>query len=637
MAAGGASRGTELELTFDSNENDIQELGENLLICQVLKLSNSFLHSFRDLGTQLQQLQVLSVLRAGLVDCDGVVALPLLRELYAGFNSIADVSGLALLEHLEVLDLEGNCLELSAVRQLKAATGLRQLTLQSNPAAGEGGYRATVLHQLPFLHCLDDVDVAPAELQAAQRQPPPASPSAPPSARSARSGTGASDSASIQSAASEDSVVADAVRASVSTALLHPASPQAQRLRAVAASDGGGGGEHRTLGIAVQHVLRPVSADSPLRPSRRDAFGPPLSARSGSGSGGDAFALRAHAEAAGGTQGAARRRHSDAAARRPRTAGSLPSSSLAARWDAFCAQAAAGGGGLSDAQARSLQAQLDAVLHSSSAPAREVEPGSGAPSSSTASELTHGTSSALVGNAARALRRKGVLEAPAPPSDPDAALDMAMHRLRRRSTGVGGAGGGASARRSRQDMLQLAGVQSALPPAPETTRGGNSALTPAAAASSTLPPRPVGTEQPGLGAGGGFLAMLDAAKEADTSSKRSASSVQLLSARRRAPSATSASISGRSSPGGGSTPQGEGAGDALGQTDSALIALLSQRPKHVPQLKSRDSFRGFFRGIPRLRMERLLRLAFAALEEEARDDKVHKRMALLQGVFQEDL
>jgi hypothetical protein len=75
----------------------------------------------------------------------------------------------------------------------------------------------------------------------------------------------------------------------------------------------------------------------------------------------------------------------------------------------------------------------------------------------------------------------------------------------------------------------------------------------------------------------------------------------------------------------------------VGRSDEALITLLSLRPKHVPQLKSRDAFRGFFRGMPRLRMERLLRLAFSSLEAEGRDSKVAKRMALLQGVFAEEL
>jgi len=636
----------QLELTFDASESDISELCDNLSSCQTLKLSSSYLSSFRDLGTQLQQLQVLSVIRAGLVDCDGIVALPQLRELYASFNSISDISGIALLDHLEVLDLEGNCLSLSAVPALGSVRSLRQLTLQSNPAAGEEGYRPTVLHTLPFLHTLDDMDVGPAELQAAQQQPP-RSPAAPPSARS---GTGASDRASIVSGASEDSVVADAVRASVSTALLHPASPQAQRLRAVAASDSPLEG---TLGIAVQHVLRPASADSPLRASRRDAFGPLLSARAGDAAAGDAFALRAHAEAASasGANGAARRRHSRAAARRPRTAGSIPSSTLAARWAAFASEAASGtAAGLSEAQTRSLQARLDSMLQTSTLDA--AAKGSGA-SQSTASELTHGTSSALVGNAARALRRKGVLDAPAPPSDPDAALALAMRRLRRRSTAT--ASGVSTARRSRDDMLRLAGVD----PSTSTSTGSgaaaagvsSSSATHAAQTTSELPPRPQGRASTpaaagatfggsgnGGGGGGGFLAMLDAAKAADSDSRRT-SSVQLLSARRRAPSAASGSMSGRSSPGGGSTPRGEaeGGGEALAQSDEALISLLSQRPKHVPQLKSRDAFRSYFHGISQLRMQRLLRLAFASLDEQSREDKVAKRLALLRGIFREEL
>ncbi len=642
------SPGHEVELTFDSNEGDIAEACDTLATCQVLRFTNSFLSSFRDLGTQLQNLQVLSVIRTGLTDCDGIAALPQLRELYAGFNSIADVTGITLLEYLEVLDLEGNCLPLSSVGHLTSVSTLRSLNLASTPASNCEEYRPTVLHHLPFLNYLDDLEVQPAELHAAKQHHgslrADASTRGPSSAGSG--GAAGGDALSTVSATSEDSVVADAVRASVSTALLHPASPQALRLRAVASADAQ---MDRTLGIAVQHVLRPASADSPMRSSRRDAFGALLSARSDAAGGGDAFALRQHAEAAGGGLGGGYRRHSHTGeAQRPRTAGSLPSSTLAARWEAFCAQAAAGqeggAGGLSAEQARSLQAQLDAVLQSSASASGTHTPNSA--SQSTASELTHGTSSALVGNAARALRRKGVVDGPAPPpSDPDAALDMAMQRLRRRSTAPSGsAAPAASARRSRADMLRMAGV------AHDEAGGGSGAEAPPQRPdTSTAAQPPRHGDRPGLvalfdgaggagggssraGGGGGFLAMLDAAKDEDKKARRS--NVQLLSARQRASSMTSGSMSGRSTP--SDSVAGAETGDAVSQSDEKLITLLSQRPKHVPQLKSRDAFRAYFRGIPRLRMERLLRLAFGSLESQARDEKVAKRMALLQGVFQED-
>lgn len=70
----------------------------------------------------------------------------------------------------------------------------------------------------------------------------------------------------------------------------------------------------------------------------------------------------------------------------------------------------------------------------------------------------------------------------------------------------------------------------------------------------------------------------------------------------------------------------------MSKRDDELVELLRQRPKYVPMLRSRDSFRAFFRGVERARMEALLREAFVALEPADRDEKVLKRMQLLEDV-----
>ena len=76
-------------------------------------------------------------------------------------------------------------------------------------------------------------------------------------------------------------------------------------------------------------------------------------------------------------------------------------------------------------------------------------------------------------------------------------------------------------------------------------------------------------------------------------------------------------------------------GEALTHSDDALVKLLQMKPKHVPQLHSRDSFRRYFACMPAGRMRALLQAAYAEIvpaEEVA--DKVEKRMALLEGCLQ---
>lgn len=76
-------------------------------------------------------------------------------------------------------------------------------------------------------------------------------------------------------------------------------------------------------------------------------------------------------------------------------------------------------------------------------------------------------------------------------------------------------------------------------------------------------------------------------------------------------------------------PAGAGAADgpAVQLPDAELVALLRQKPKHVPQLHNRAAFRAFFLGMPRSRMLRLLAAAGA-----------EKRLELLDGggVLRED-
>ncbi len=74
-------------------------------------------------------------------------------------------------------------------------------------------------------------------------------------------------------------------------------------------------------------------------------------------------------------------------------------------------------------------------------------------------------------------------------------------------------------------------------------------------------------------------------------------------------------------------------GQALGLDDAQLVDLLRQRPKFVPMLRSREGFRRYFAGLSRVRMLSLLTTAYDGLECGEREDKVAKRMELLEGLL----
>jgi hypothetical protein len=86
-------------------------------------------------------------------------------------------------------------------------------------------------------------------------------------------------------------------------------------------------------------------------------------------------------------------------------------------------------------------------------------------------------------------------------------------------------------------------------------------------------------------------------------------------------------------PGAGPGPGSLPPGPALAQDDASLVDLLRQRPKFVPMLRSREAFRRYFAGLPRARMLALLTSAYDGLEAGEREDKVAKRMELLEGLL----
>ncbi|KAG5455697.1 MAG: hypothetical protein BJ554DRAFT_4795 [Olpidium bornovanus] len=102
-----------------------------------------------DLGSSLEGVHVLWMARCGLSDFSGPSALASLRELYLAFNNLCDISSLSMLEHLEILDLEGcDIKQCGLVRSGGApeplrGSGLADAARQPRPNAEEGtGRRA---------------------------------------------------------------------------------------------------------------------------------------------------------------------------------------------------------------------------------------------------------------------------------------------------------------------------------------------------------------------------------------------------------------------------------------------------------------------------------------------------------------
>ncbi|KAF1319598.1 hypothetical protein FI667_g13040, partial [Globisporangium splendens] len=135
-------------ISVDSGKQSVEVIGELLPSLQQLKLQNSTLHSFRDLGTSLHSLQILWVMRSGINDLDGIGVLTGLQELYLQYNGISDLSPLTLHDEIQVIAF---CAQLTA------------LNLEANPVCKIAHYRQIVANFLPQLTTLDDKPITEEE------------------------------------------------------------------------------------------------------------------------------------------------------------------------------------------------------------------------------------------------------------------------------------------------------------------------------------------------------------------------------------------------------------------------------------------------------------------------------------------
>ena len=97
-----------LELRVDTTCHSLQVTGEILPSLEYLKLSDSLIRSFRDIGSSFKNVRVLHVARCELKEVRGIQAFEQLEELYMSHNSIDELFDVSMAEHLQVLDLEGN-------------------------------------------------------------------------------------------------------------------------------------------------------------------------------------------------------------------------------------------------------------------------------------------------------------------------------------------------------------------------------------------------------------------------------------------------------------------------------------------------------------------------------------------------
>ena len=101
-----------IELRVDTNFSNLQATGEILSSLESLKLNDSIIRSFRDIGTGFKNVKILHISRCELTDIEGISeSFYSLEELYCSFNHVSEIFKITLLDQLTVLDLEGNCVK----------------------------------------------------------------------------------------------------------------------------------------------------------------------------------------------------------------------------------------------------------------------------------------------------------------------------------------------------------------------------------------------------------------------------------------------------------------------------------------------------------------------------------------------
>ena len=334
-----------IELKVDTREMAVSSMGEKLPNLVELKLNGSFVPQLRDLGTSLQQLRVLWLSRSHLEELGGIASgLPRLQELYVSFNEIRDVSALAEMDELEVVDLESNQVsDLEAVDYLSMCPALRSLSLSGNPLAfdQQNGLRHAVATRIPLLEYLDDEPVTEADREgrsASQGTGDPAS-----TGSRGEAGTGSSSGGALVDGLE---AVSDDALSSEELALI------ADGIKYARVGIDDGEFEERAIESDVVAGLgsRPSTAAPSLRPGKRPGTGASYASASSTSRGSTPGSRPASA---------LYRTRSGSGSERPSSTGSRGSSGGA---DGPGGEGGAGGGGTGKAAAKPLAGGAAAAL-----------------------------------------------------------------------------------------------------------------------------------------------------------------------------------------------------------------------------------------------------------------------------------
>lgn len=101
---------------------------------EYLKLNDSIIPTFRDIGTSFKNVRVLHLGRCELKEVQGIQAFEQLEELYISYNEIDELFDIGFIEHLTVLDLEGNNIkDFDQLYYLKRCRNLTHVNMKYNP------------------------------------------------------------------------------------------------------------------------------------------------------------------------------------------------------------------------------------------------------------------------------------------------------------------------------------------------------------------------------------------------------------------------------------------------------------------------------------------------------------------------
>ena len=153
-----------IEIKVDTTNTHMQFVGEMLQSLTLLKLNDSVIPSWRDLGTSFRNIQILYLNRWEMKTLAGLSCFEFLKELYLSYNEIDDLFDLSYWYNLEIIDLEGNNVSTwDNISYLMGLWQLKDLNLSWNPISKEQNYQFKVKEMLQNLKYLDDMHIGAIE------------------------------------------------------------------------------------------------------------------------------------------------------------------------------------------------------------------------------------------------------------------------------------------------------------------------------------------------------------------------------------------------------------------------------------------------------------------------------------------